>query len=111
LQLISESRAVITDLDEIQREAYFLSIPCVTVCETTESPETVDAGWNRLVGTQPDRIMTTVRDFQPPPDHPAIFGDGHAAERIAAALNDHPIEFVHNYRRVPLSLLSLPVVA
>jgi UDP-GlcNAc3NAcA epimerase len=111
LQLICGSRAVITDLDELQREAYFLSIPCITVCDTTESPETVDTGWNQLVGTQPDRVMATVRDFQPPLNHPAIFGDGHAAEHIVAVLNDHPIEFGHNYGRVPLSLLSLPVAA
>ncbi|MBI5566865.1 MAG: UDP-N-acetylglucosamine 2-epimerase [Chloroflexi bacterium] len=111
LQLIKESRAVLTDLDEIQREAYGLSIPCFTVRDTTESPETVDAGWNRLVGTRPDQIVNTVGNFQPPLDHPAIFGDGHAAERIVAVLNDHPIEFGHNYGRAPLSLLSLPVAA
>ncbi len=111
LQLISESRAVITDLDELQREAYFLSIPCITVRDSTESPETVEVGWNRLVGTQPHQIIETVRDFQPPANHPPVFGDGHAAERIVKALNDNPIVFGHNYGRTPLSILSLPVAA
>jgi len=111
LQLIGESRAVLTDQDEIQREAYFLSIPCVTVRDTTESPETVNAGWNRLVGTQLDQIVNTVRDFQPPLDHPPIYGDGHAAERIVDVLNGQPIQFGHNYGHAPLSLLSLPVAA
>ncbi|MBP7688463.1 MAG: UDP-N-acetylglucosamine 2-epimerase [Thermoflexales bacterium] len=109
LQLINESRAVLTDLDELQREAYFLSIPCVTLHDTTESPETVHVGWNRLAGTQPDQIVSTVRDFQPPRDHPPILGDGHAADRIVDALNGQPIEFGYNYGRAPLSLLSLPV--
>jgi UDP-N-acetylglucosamine 2-epimerase len=111
LQLISESRAVITDLDELQREAYFLAIPCITVHDTTASPETVEAGWNRLAGAQPDQIIGTVRDFQPPINHPPIFGDGHAAERIVENLNDTPIEFGHHYGRTPLSSLSLPVAA
>ena len=109
LQLISESRVVMTDQDELQREAYFLSIPCITLRDTTESPETVNVGWNRLAGTQPDRIVSTVRDFQPPLDHPPILGDGHAAERIVDILNGQPIEFGYNYGRAPLSLLSLPV--
>jgi UDP-GlcNAc3NAcA epimerase len=108
LQLAGEARAVVTDLDEVQREAYFLQIPCITVSDTTESPETVDAGWNRLAGARPDQIIATVRDFQPPASHPAIYGDGHAAECIVTVLNDHPIEFGRNYGRAPL---SLPVAA
>lgn len=111
LMLGSQARAIITDLDELQREAYFLSIPCLTVRDTTEAPETVEVGWNCLVGTQPDRIIATVRDFAPPLDHPPVLGDGHAAERIVATLNSSPIVFGHNYGRVPLSLLSLPVAA
>lgn len=104
LQLVGEARVVVTDLDEVQREAYFLSVPCITVSDTSESPETVDTGWNRLVGALPDQIIGTVRDFQPPASHPAIYGDGHAAECIVAVLNDHPIEFGRNYERAPLPL-------
>ncbi len=111
LQLLSGARAVLTDLDEIQREAYFLSVPCITVRDSTESPETVHTGWNRLSGAQPTQIVSTVRDFQPPVDHPPIYGDGHAAERIVDVLSERPIEFGYNYDRAPLSLLTLPVAA
>ena len=109
LMLASQARAIITDLDEIQREAYGVAVPCITVRETTESPETVDAGWNRLVGTQPDRLISTVRDFEPPYDHPPVLGDGHAIEHIAAALIAHPIEFGQDLDTCPVSVLSLPL--
>ena len=109
LMLTSQARAIITDLDEIQREAYGVAVPCITVRETTESPETVDTGWNQLVGTQPDRLISVVRDFEPPHDHPPVLGDGHAIERIAAVLNVSPIEFGANYGTLQPSLSALPL--
>lgn len=109
LMLASRARAIVTDDDQIQREAYFLSIPCITVRETTESPETVDTGWNRVVGTQPDQIIATVRDFAPPLDHVPVLGDGCAADRIVEVLERERIEYSQNYGRVPISLMSLPL--
>jgi len=109
LMLVSRARAILTDDDQIQREAYYLSIPCITVRETTESPETVEAGWNRLVGMQPDQIIATVRDFAPPVDHPPVLGDGCAADRIVGVIERERIEYSQNYGRVPISLMSLPL--
>jgi UDP-N-acetylglucosamine 2-epimerase len=99
LMLESHARAILTDSGGVQREAYFLSIPCVTLREETELMETVEVGWNRLVGTDPDRILSAVRAFVPPTSHPPLFGDGRAAEHIAQLLNAAPITFGQNYDR------------
>ena len=97
LALESNARAILTDSGGVQREAYFLSILCITLRKETELTETVEVGWNRLVGTEPDRILETVHNFMPPAEHPPLFGDGHAAERIAAIIEARPIAFGQNY--------------
>lgn len=104
LMLESSARAILTDSGGVQREAYFLSKPCITLRDETELAETVQVGWNTLVGAQPDRILQAARDFMPPDDHPPLFGDGHAAEYIANLLDAAPIEFGGNYDRVATEL-------
>ena len=111
LLLESHARAILTDSGGVQREAYFLSIPCITLREETELMETVEVGWNRLVGTNPEHILATVREFIPPIEHPPLFGDGQAAERIADILNAAPIAFGQNYDRVVANLATQPVAA
>jgi UDP-N-acetylglucosamine 2-epimerase len=106
LMLESNARAILTDSGGVQREAYFLSVPCITLREETELSETVQAGWNRLVGAQPDRIIETVRDFEPPAEHPLLFGNGHAADYIAATITGGSLEFGQNYDRVAAPLLA-----
>jgi UDP-N-acetylglucosamine 2-epimerase (non-hydrolysing) len=61
-------------------------VPCVTLRETTEWVETVESGWNRLTGDDPDRIVAAVRDAAPSAAHPDLYGDGKAAKRIADLL-------------------------
>ena len=87
--LVLEERAsvIVTDSGGVQKEAYFAGRPCVTLRETTEWPETVRAGWNVLVGADPDRIASAMRDFRPAGDRPQVFGDGHAAQRVVESLN------------------------
>jgi UDP-N-acetylglucosamine 2-epimerase len=70
----------------VTREAYLLGIGCVTLREQTEHVETVETGWNTLAGADTDRIIDSVRTFQPTGERPPIFGDGRAAERIAEIL-------------------------
>jgi len=72
LVLESNARAILTDSGGVQREAYFLSIPCITLRDETEFMETVRVGWNRLVGIDPDRILTAVREFVLPGEHPPL---------------------------------------
>jgi UDP-GlcNAc3NAcA epimerase len=93
LMLEEGARLIMTDSGGVQREAYFLGIPCLTLRHETEWMETVEAGWNRLVGTDPATIMDAWRTFELPPERPAIFGDGHASQHIAAILESESIMF------------------
>jgi UDP-N-acetylglucosamine 2-epimerase (non-hydrolysing) len=60
LQLLSNASKVATDSGGVQKEAFYLDTPCVTLRDTTEWTETVDAGWNELVGATTDRIVDAV---------------------------------------------------
>ncbi len=88
IALESAARTIFTDSGGVQREAYFAAVPCVTLRDTTEWTNTVDAGWNRLTGADTHAIAGFLaRPPAPAPDRPPLFGDGHAAEKIAAVLD------------------------
>lgn len=74
LYLQSHSRRVITDSGGIQKEAYILRKPCLTLRPETEWVETVEAGWNRLVDYHRKDAAEQLSDFMPPEDHPDLFG-------------------------------------
>ncbi len=84
--LAAQARVVLTDSGGVQKEAYWHRVPCVTLRTTTEWVETVEAGWNVLVGTDPERVVEAVASADPPDEHPPLYGDGRAAERIADLL-------------------------
>jgi UDP-N-acetylglucosamine 2-epimerase len=74
--------AIATDSGGVQREAYLWGVPCITMREETEWIETVSTGWNTLVGVDAGKFRDALA--RPlPAERPPIFGDGHAAERIA----------------------------
>jgi UDP-N-acetylglucosamine 2-epimerase len=60
-------------------------VPCITLRATTEWVETIDAGWNTLVGLDADRAVAAL-ERPLPGDHPSLYGDGKAAERCVAAI-------------------------
>lgn len=87
LQLVSQARLVLTDSGGLQKEAYLLGVPCVTLRDETEWVELVEAGWNRLAGADRERIVSAARSALETGRRRAasLYGDGHAAERIVAA--------------------------
>ena len=86
MALAGSARMVLTDSGGLQKEAYWLGVPCLTLRRETEWVETVEAGWNILVGADPAKITGGVRTFTPNACRPALYGDGHSAERCIALL-------------------------
>ena len=91
LRLLSQAAAILTDSGGVQKEAYILQTPCITLRENTEWVETVEDGWNVLAGADTDRIIAAVgqmtgesRDQQNEHSgsHSAHYGDGTAADAI-----------------------------
>ena len=84
--LASQARVIVTDSGGLQKEAYWYGVPCVTARPSTEWVDTVEAGANVLVDDDPDRLVEAVANARMPAERPQLYGDGHAAERIVAAL-------------------------
>ena len=85
--LEANAKRVLTDSGGIQKEAYLLGVPCITLRETTEWIETINANWNVLVGADPDRIRHAIATFEPSGYRKKIFGPPGASERIAKLID------------------------
>jgi len=78
---------VLTDSGGLQKEAFFLAKPCVTMRPETEWTETVDCGWNVLVGNDTDAIVNAARTGKPSSAAPPpLYGDGTAADTIVSII-------------------------
>lgn len=91
--LILEQNAskILTDSGGMQKEAFFFKVPCITMREETEWIETVQSGWNVLVGADAAKIEAALNMSIPQGNTPSqLFGDGHAAEKIAFHLTENP---------------------
>lgn len=88
LVLEKNARKVITDSGGVQKEAYIFKVPCVTLRETTEWVETVEDGWNVLVGADKEKIIKAVNEFEPQRENYGHrFGDGKASEKMTLILS------------------------
>ncbi|MBZ5634709.1 MAG: UDP-N-acetylglucosamine 2-epimerase (non-hydrolyzing) [Acidobacteriia bacterium] len=85
--LTGSARLILTDSGGLQKEAYWLGVPCLTMRNETEWVETVEAGWNSLVGADLDRIVEGVHSFTPAGPHPSLYGDGAAATKCVDLLS------------------------
>jgi UDP-N-acetylglucosamine 2-epimerase (non-hydrolysing) len=89
LRLEDEALVAFTDSGGVQEEACILGTRCVTVRDSTERPETLSVGANRLVGTDPDEIVAGANEMlDRPVDWDCPFGDGTAAANILDAIAD-----------------------
>jgi UDP-N-acetylglucosamine 2-epimerase (non-hydrolysing) len=88
IKLLKNSKKVITDSGGIQKEAYILKKPCITIRNTTEWIETVEDGWNILVGDNPDLVTRAAKSFIPAKTQSNIFGYN-ASKKIVKILLDY----------------------
>jgi UDP-N-acetylglucosamine 2-epimerase len=87
LDLLAGSTAIVTDSGGLQKEAYWLRIPCITLRPSTEWVDTVEVGANTLIDpADPGGLGAALQNASFPEDAPPLYGDGHASERVAAAL-------------------------
>ena len=86
LELARHARAILTDSGGVQKEAYLLGVPCVTLRDTTEWVETVEVGWNVLVDLDREAALAAL-GRTPPAERPELYGGGRAAERVRDAVS------------------------
>ena len=88
-RLQMSAKVILTDSGGMQKEAYFHRVPCVTLRDETEWIETVETGWNQLVGVDENAIVRTAKIIKPTTTtQTSIFGDGYAVEKVIKAIAD-----------------------
>jgi len=86
LMLEQNAKAILTDSGGMQKEAYFLGVPCVTLRTETEWVETVETGWNVIVGADREKIVEAARCFKSEKPRPELYGNGKASQKIVQVL-------------------------
>ncbi|MCE9598450.1 MAG: UDP-N-acetylglucosamine 2-epimerase (non-hydrolyzing) [Spirochaetia bacterium] len=86
IELESTCSFIVTDSGGVQKEAFFFGKPCITLRDQTEWVETVEAGWNVLVGANSDVIGAAMKRPLAPAERPLLYGDGHAGEQIVETI-------------------------
>lgn len=89
ITLLNNCHKVLTDSGGLQKEAFFLKKPCITLREETEWIETLEGGWNHVVGADRLKILEKI-NAPHQPEQKNSFGDGRAADKI--------IDYMSNFR-------------
>ncbi len=82
LMLVSNSKKVLTDSGGIQKEAYFMKVPCITLRDETEWIETIRYGWNSLVGANYEKILDAIFNFSGGLEQVKCFGKGDSSLKV-----------------------------
>ena len=89
IQLMRNSTKIVTDSGGIQKESYLLSVPCITIRNNTEWIETIQEGWNTLVGTDSEKIIRAIKTWYPSnANRKQIFGKGDTSKVISDKILD-----------------------
>lgn len=86
LALQKNARTILTDSGGVQKEAYLLGVPCLTLRSETEWVETTRTGWNQVVGFDQSKVAYLLANHKPTQDRPLVFGNGKAAQQICLFL-------------------------
>jgi len=89
LLLEKESRVILTDSGGIQKEAYWLRTPCITLRDETEWVETIESGWNVLTGSDPKKIVESVQNIAKGLECSYEYGDAKSSEKIVKIVEKH----------------------
>lgn len=93
IKLMNHAKMILTDSGGVQKEAYILQVPCVTLRDNTEWVETIDDGWNILVGSSITKISRAVEEFKPSSIcHRNVYGQGYASQEIASTIDSYCLE-------------------
>ncbi len=93
IELIKNADKIITDSGGLQKEAYLLTVPCITIRRNTEWIETVKEGWNALTDTNPDKIVASVREWNPTKlAQKEVFGKGNTSKVIRKIILDEILD-------------------
>lgn len=89
LALQKNSKAILTDSGGIQKEAYWLRVPCITFRNSTEWPEIVETGWNVLIEYDRSLVRNWLKNYTKPKSHPDFYGTGNASQKTVSILKKY----------------------
>nr|WP_294858265.1 UDP-N-acetylglucosamine 2-epimerase (non-hydrolyzing) [uncultured Fluviicola sp.] len=92
IRLESAAKKIVTDSGGVQKEAFFLEVPCVTLRDETEWIETVENGWNVMVGTDEKKIVEAILNFKPDSIPQKHFGSGNAAQMMIEKIKEYELQ-------------------
>jgi UDP-GlcNAc3NAcA epimerase len=87
--LAKMARKIMTDSGGLQKEAYWLKVPCITLRDETEWIETVTAGWNMITGADPQKILSALSSSYIPKEHPLLYGEVGVSERCVSLMEQY----------------------
>ncbi|MNX94939.1 UDP-2,3-diacetamido-2,3-dideoxy-D-glucuronate 2-epimerase [compost metagenome] len=88
VRLESAAKKILTDSGGVQKEAFFLGVPCVTMRDETEWVETVENGWNCIVGADEEKIKDAILNFNPTSERKDYFGQGDAVQKMIRLITE-----------------------